>query len=144
MEECGLRAAKVFDFQKQPDFRRNLLIFKSWLHNCRKALHPVQVKEPTSRLGLNETAQLRLLRESCEVADMYGESLDPLGQLRHREKSKWLPQCCHLEAGPEGRNPGTPIPGPDLGPLSFVADFPPHSRPCRTPPLPGDVWEKTQ
>lgn len=41
-----------------------------------------------------------------------------------QRKAQVASQCCHLEEGPEGGNPGTPIPGPDFGPLSFAADFP--------------------
>lgn len=55
---------------------------------------------------------------------MYGELYLTRWATEAQGKVQVASQCCHLEAGPEGRNPGTPIPGPDLGPLSFAADSP--------------------
>ena len=55
---------------------------------------------------------------------MYGKLYLTRWATEAERKVQVASQCCHLEAGPEGRNPGTPIPGPDLGPLSFAADSP--------------------
>lgn len=55
---------------------------------------------------------------------MYDELYSTSWATEAQRKAHVASQCCHLEAGPEGGNPGTPIPGPDLGPLSFSADSP--------------------